>query len=156
MKNCTIFSQMWRIGTKFSQMWRIGTRSSRMWRIGIKSSHLWKIDIKSLHVKNSIKTHTIEELIPNSHMKNLYQITTDVKNWYFIVTDVSDNLSMWRLRMCAIWNVRIFHKVWDIWMKYVTYWYQFFICIGELVPILHSGIFMMCEICGWTTCFVVT
>ena len=43
--------------------------------------------------------------------------------------------------------VRIFYKVRDIGTKYVTYWYQFFTCCEELVPILHS---VKCELCGST------
>ena len=35
-------------------------------------------------------------------------------------------------------------------MKYVTYWYQFFTCCEELVPILHSVKFANCDICGST------
>ena len=41
--------------------------------------------------------------------------------------------SMWRLRIAATYTivmyfhyVRKFHKMWNIGMKYVTYWYQFF------------------------------
>ena len=46
--------------------------------------------------------------------------------------------------------VRIFHKMWDIVTKYVTYWYQIFTCCEELIPILQSVKFTKCEICGLT------
>ena len=75
-----------------------------------------------------------------------------MKNWYLIVTDVSEDLesnakysrfggilSMWGIRMYAIWNLTscvFFHKVWDIGTKYVTYWCQCFTCCEELVQIL--------------------
>ena len=35
-------------------------------------------------------------------------------------------------------------------MKYVTYWYQFFTCWEDLVPIIQSVKFVKCEICGST------
>ena len=45
---------------------------------------MWKI---------GIKTHTCEELVPNpTHLKNGYPSITDVKNWYLIVTGVSDKI----------------------------------------------------------------
>ena len=46
--------------------------------------------------------------------------------------------------------VRKFHKMWNIGMKYVTYWYQFFTRCEELVPIFHSEKFAKFEICGLT------
>ena len=47
-------------------------------------------------------------------------------------------------------DVRKFHKMWNIVMKYVTYWYQLFTRCEELVPIFHSVKFAKCEICGST------
>ena len=35
-------------------------------------------------------------------------------------------------------------------MKYLTYWYQFFTCCEESVPIFHSVKFAKCKICGST------
>ena len=46
--------------------------------------------------------------------------------------------------------VRIFHKVKDIGMKYVTYWYRFFMYCEELVPIFHNVKVAKSEICGST------
>ena len=40
--------------------------------------------------------------------------------------------------------------MWNIGMKYVTYWYQLFICCEELVPIYHGVKFAKCEIWGST------
>ena len=81
-----------------------------------------------------------EELVPNPHTcENLVQIITDVKNWYLIVTDVSDKtVKNWNRMQnatdlgCSLsrnahacfmkfFLVRIFHKVSDIGTKYVTY-----------------------------------
>ena len=62
-------------------------------------------------------------------------------------------LSMWRIRMNAICFLRtcvILTHLWDIGMKSVTYWYQFFTAREELVPILHDVKFTKCEICGST------
>ena len=41
--------------------------------------------------KNGIKTHTCEELVPNPHTceKLVPNYRTYMKNWYFIVTDIS-------------------------------------------------------------------
>ena len=41
--------------------------------------------------------------------------------------------------------VRKFLKMWNIGMKNVTYWYQFFTRCKELVPIFHSVKFAKCE-----------
>ena len=40
-----------------------------------------------------------------------------------------------------------FHKMWNIGMKYVTYWYQFFTRCEELVQIVHGVKFAKC-VCG--------
>ena len=41
--------------------------------------------------KIGIKTHTCEEMVPKPHTcENCYQFITHMKNWYLIVTDVSD------------------------------------------------------------------
>ena len=62
-------------------------------------------------------------------------------------------LSMWRIRMNAIWILRTYvflTHLWDIGMKSVTYWYQFFTRGEELVPIIHGVKFTKCEIYGST------
>ena len=41
-------------------------------------------------------------------------------------------------------------EICNIGMKYVKYWYQFFMRCEELVPIFHSVKFAKCEICGST------
>ena len=43
-----------------------------------------------------------------------------------------------------------FHKMCNIGMKCVTYWYQIFTCCEELVPIFHGVKFANCKICGST------
>ena len=52
-------------------------------------------------------------------------------------------LSIWRIRMHATynfttWTCDFFHKMWNIGMEYVTYWYQVFTRCKELVPIFHG------------------
>ena len=44
--------------------------------------------------------------------------------------------------------MRSFHRVCDIGTNYMTYWYKFFTCCEEMVPILLSAKFTKCEICG--------
>ena len=164
-------STMWRIGTKFSQMWRIGTKSSHVWRIGTKSSHLWKHWYKITKCKKMVSKFT---RVKNwykilTYVKKRYQIITHNKNWYLIVTYVSDKtvknwnrmqnaadlgefLSMWRIRIHAIWNLTwcLFSQSVRYWYEMVTYWYQFFTVCDDMVPILYSVKFTKCEICGST------
>ena len=143
-------------------MWRIGTKSSHVWRIGTKFSHLCKSGINSSNDNWYQNSHVWRTDTKCSHVKNWYQVITHMKHWYLIVTDVSNKtLKNWnRMQNAVVWGggggefyhvfknthvfymkldfVRIFHKVWDIGSKYVTYWYQFFTCCEELVAILHS------------------
>ena len=150
-------STLWRFGSNFSQMWRIGTKSSHVWRIGTKSSHLWKIGIKASHVKIGIKTHTCEEMIPKPHTcekllpiyhtyeelvldrhrcqwQNCVELESNVKCSRF-----GGILSMWGIRMYAIWNLIscvfftkceiLVRNMWRIGANFsraVRNWYQFF------------------------------
>ena len=134
MKNLYDCFQMLRSGTKFSQMWRIGTKSSHVWRIGTKSSH------NSSHVKNWYQNSNVWRTgTRSSHMWKMWQNCEEMESnakcsrfgCYFI--------NVRNTYVCCIWNgVRIFHKVWTIGTKFVTYWYHFFTCCEKLVTILHS------------------
>ena len=152
-------------------MWRIGTKSSHIWRISAKSAHLWKIGIKSSHVKKLYQnwhvwitgtksSHNIKIVIKLSQMwrtgtgslqmsvTKLWRIGIECKMQQ--IKDCFINVRNTHVCHKKIDYVRIFHQVWDIGVKYVTYWYQFLTCCLELVPNPHSVKFAKSEICGST------
>ena len=62
--------------------------------------------------------------------------------------DLGGILSLRMLHL--IFLIAQFQKMWNIGMKYVAYWYKFFTCCEELVPIFYGVKFAKCEICGST------
>ena len=140
MKNWYYFSQ--------NQILTTCTKSSYLLKRLVSNHHIWKI---------CIKTHPCQELVPNpdtceTHWHQFTRFITDVKNWYLIVTDVSDKtmknwdrmlnaadffrggggiLSMWGIRIYALWNwLRAYFS------QSVRYWYETCDVLVH-VPIFH-------------------
>ena len=114
------------------------------------------------HVKNWYQTITdVSKLVLNRHRcpwQNCEELESNAKYiadyyffyFFFLWGEYFNNVRNTHVCYMKFDFVRMFHQVWDIGTKYVTYWYQLFTCCDELALILDNVKFAKCEVCSST------